>query len=186
MTVATVKETTSWIILLRGVTPTGKNKVPMAALRIALEEAGLRDVRTYIQSGNVVASSPLDRMALESLVHDVIAERFGGDIVVLARTPAYFAQALARNPFAGADPARLYFTLLASPPEPGLLQAFLAPGYAPDKIAIVDDMAYIECATKFSDMKLNNNLIERRLKLSATTRVYNTIAALIALTAERG
>lgn len=176
----------TWIVLLRGVTPTGKNKVPMAALRAALETAGLEQVSTYIQSGNVIASSPLDRAALERLVHDVIAKEFGGDIVVLARTPAYFAQALARNPFAGADPARLYFTLLASPPEPGLLQSFMAPGYAPDKIEIVGDMAYVQCATKFSDMKINNNFIERKLKLSATTRVYNTIAALIALAAARG
>jgi len=95
------------IILLRGVTPMGKNKVPMATLRTALEQAGLKDVRTYIQSGNVLVSSNLGQRRLEQLVHDVIEENCGGDLAVLAREAPYFENALARNPFAGQDPARL-------------------------------------------------------------------------------
>jgi uncharacterized protein (DUF1697 family) len=43
---------TIWVILLRGLTPTGKNKVPMEPLRRAPAEARLENVRTYIQSGN--------------------------------------------------------------------------------------------------------------------------------------
>ncbi len=169
------------IILLRGVMPTGKNKVPMAPLRAALERAGLENVRTYIQSGNVIASSALDREALERLVHDVIEAEFGGDIAVLARPAAYFKDALARIPFAGADTSKLYFTLFASAPDAALLQGFLAPGHAPDRIEVLGDMAYILCATKYSDLKINNSHIERKLKVTATTRVYNTIAALVKL-----
>ena len=173
------------IILLRGVTPMGKNKVPMAALRTALEHAGLKDVRPYIQSGNVLVSSNLDQRRLERLVHDVIEENFGGDLAVLAREAPYFKDALARNPFAGQDPARLYFTLLSAKPETGVLDAFLAPGYLPDRIEVIDDMAFVLCATKYSDLKINNNFIERKLKVSATTRVYNTIAKLVSLSTPR-
>ena len=57
------------IILLRGVMPTGKNKVLMAPLRTALEEVGLSQVRTYIQSGNVIVSTRLGLPAVERLVH---------------------------------------------------------------------------------------------------------------------
>ncbi len=166
------------IVLLRGVTPTGKNKVPMAPLREALENAGLKNVRTYIQSGNVIVSSGLDQEAIEKLVHGVIEEKFGGDIVVLARPAAYFKDVLAHNPFAGADTSKLYFTLLSSVPDARLLQEFLTPGYAPDKIEVLADMAYVLCATKYSDLKINTNFIERKLRTSATTRVYNTIAKL--------
>lgn len=176
----------TWIILLRGVMPTGKNKVPMAALRSALEAAGLADVRTYIQSGNIIASSALARPALETLVHELIAEQFGGDIVVLAREATYFRRALAGNPFADEDPAKLYFTLLEKRPDPAITTAFLAPGFLPDRIDILDDMAYICCATRYSELKINNNFIERKLGLSATTRVYNTIARLVALSAGVG
>ena len=55
------------IILLRGVTPTGKNKVPMTNLRVALEQAGLHGVGTYIQSGNVIDSSDLKQTKMEKL-----------------------------------------------------------------------------------------------------------------------
>jgi uncharacterized protein (DUF1697 family) len=169
------------IILLRGVTPAGKNKVPMGLLREALDSSGLKEVRTYIQSGNIIASSNLGQRSLENLVHNVIAEKFGGDIVVLARTPAYFKDVLVRNPFAGADTSKLYFTLLVSLPETRLLREFLAQEYAPDKIEVINDMAYVLCANNYRDMKINNNFIERKLKVSATTRNFNTISRLVEL-----
>lgn len=169
------------IILLRGVMPTGKNKLLMAPLRAALQEAGLVNVRTYIQSGNVIAATPLAQSAVEELVHAVIQDRFGGDIKVLVRSAAYFKQVLENNPFQGADPARLYFTLLASRPEAALLDAFHGLGHAPDQVQVVGDMAYVLCATKYSDLKANNNFIERKLKVSATTRNFNTLTKLIAL-----
>ncbi|BBA33290.1 uncharacterized protein sS8_1330 [Methylocaldum marinum] len=62
----------NYAIFLRGVTPTGKNRVPMAELRAALSNSGLLDVQTYIQSGNVIAKSTLDQLSLQSLVHEVI------------------------------------------------------------------------------------------------------------------
>ena len=169
------------IILLRGVTPTGKNKVLMTPLRAALEEAGLSNVRTYIQSGNIVVSSSLNQVSVEKLVHDVIKDSFGGDIVVFARMVSYFKKVLVHNPFTNAEQSKLYFTLLSAKPESGFLKEFLAPGYLPDKIEVINDMAYVLCASKYSDLKINNNFIERKLKVSATTRVYNTIANLVEL-----
>lgn len=172
------------IILLRGVMPTGKNKVPMAPLRTALEETGFHDVKTYIQSGNVILSSDLAQDTIEKRVHDVIADAFGGDIVVFSRTASYFKKMMARNPFASADKSRMYFTLLSSKPEKSLLKEFLAPGYGPDQVEVIDDMAYLLFATQYSNSRLNNNFIERKLKLAATTRVYNTIAKLVELTGQ--
>ena len=84
-------------------------------------------------------------------------------------------------PFKVADTSKLYFTLLASKPEIRLVKEFLAPGYKPDKIEVIGDMTYVLCATKYSDLKINNNFIERKLNVSATTRVYNTIAKLVEL-----
>ena len=167
--------------------PTGKNRVPMAPLRAALEKAGLANVRTYIQSGNVIAASRTTQAGVETLVHDVIQSEFGGDLAVLARTPAELRGRLARNPFQGEETTRLYFTLLAKKPEAGLLKALLARDHAPDKIAVIGDMVYLLCATRYSDAKqLNNNVIERRLKLDATTRNHNTMTRLIELAAEHG
>lgn len=174
----------TYVILLRGVMPTGRNKLLMAPLRGALEQAGLADVRTYIQSGNIVATSSLSQPASEQLVHEVIAEQFGGDIVVLARTAPQFHAIHTRNPFRDADPARLYVTLLAATPDVQLLSSFLAQGHAPDQVAAVDDAIYIHCATRYSDVKATNTYIERKLQRVATTRISHTIARLVQLSGE--
>lgn len=171
----------TWLILLRGVMPTGRNKVPMAALRTALQKAGLDDVQTYIQSGNVVARSPLGRAELELLVHEVIARKMGGDIPVMARTLQQMRQILAGNPFADADPKRTYITLFSAKPAAALVRDFLALGHDPHRIEIAGEVAYTLVATQYNQLKANNNFMERKLKVAATTRVYNTIAQLVEL-----
>jgi len=171
----------TYILLLRGVMPTGKNKVPMAELRAALAAAGLLSVRTYIQSGNVILSTTHKQSAVEALVHRVIATEFGGDIPVMARTPAYLRKVLADNPFADQDPARQYITVFDSAPAPEKVQAFEAQSSEPDYITLAGDVAYTLCATKYSDLKINNNVLERRLQRRATTRIRNTIAKLLEL-----
>ena len=175
----------TYIILLRGVTPTGKNKVLMMPLRTALEQAGLQDVRTYIQSGNIIAGTRLSQFELERLVHDVIAKQFGGDIVVVARTVRQFRNILNRNPFEQADPAKLFFTVLASKPDKHVVKEFLAPGYSPDEVRVIGDTVYLLVADQYSYVKANNNYIERKLRVSATTRVYRTMAKLLELSREK-
>ena len=173
----------TFVILLRGVTPAGKNKVPMAALRTALTKAGLREVRTYIQSGNVIVSSELTQAKLERLVHDIIRQNFGGDIPVVARTVRQFADILKRNPFLDTHSARVYFTLFAASPDRKLLKAFLSIDFWPDQVRFTKDVLYTLYATRHSDSRFNNNFFERKLNVTATTRNYNTMIKLVALAA---
>jgi uncharacterized protein (DUF1697 family) len=173
----------TFVILLRGVMPTGKNRVPMAPLRTVLTSAGLAEVRTYIQSGNVIAASHLGRSEVEGLVHAAIKENFGGDITVVVRTAEQFRSVLDRNPFAGADAPRLYFSLLASQPDPDRLADFLATDWSPDEVRIIDNAVYTQYATKHSDSKFTNNFFERKLKVAATTRNFNTMTKLVELSA---
>ena len=170
---------TDWIILLRGVMPTGRNKVPMAPLRAALEAGGLRDVRMWIQSGNVIARSRRTRASLERLVHEVIRDSFGGDLAVLARPVAFFREAVARNPFPDASPDDLYYTLLSREPEAARLQALLAHDGGADRIAVDGDLAYVHCAGPYNETRLNNACVERKLAMPATTRIANTIHRLL-------
>jgi uncharacterized protein (DUF1697 family) len=171
----------TYVILLRALMPKGKNVVPMAPLRTALGEVGLADVRTYIQSGNVIARSALGQSDVEQLVHDVIAREFGGDITVLARSAEQFRRILAADPFPDAPPAQLFLTLLAAPPDPERVRAFLEPGYAPDEVRVIDDAVFVRVASSYSAVKANNAFIERKLKVAATTRVYTTVLRLAAL-----
>ena len=95
-----------YAIFLRGVTPTGKNRVPMAELRTALSNSGLADVKTYIQSGNVIAKSALDQSSVEALVHGIIAKAVGANIVVIARTHGQLKRIVEGNPFPSSAASR--------------------------------------------------------------------------------
>ena len=66
----------AYVILLRGINVGGKNKIPMAELRLRLEELGLEDVTPYIQSGNVVVRSDLDAAALSAKVEAMLPRKF--------------------------------------------------------------------------------------------------------------
>jgi uncharacterized protein (DUF1697 family) len=173
----------TYVILLRGVMPTGKNRVPMAELRLALSEAGLIDVQTYIQSGNVIAQSRLNPAELQCLAHDAIAQRIGADITVIARSPVQIRRVLECSPFADAPSSRVYFSLLGARPAASLLGEFLKLDFSPDDVRVVDDTIYTLYATKLSDSRFNNNFFERKLKVTATTRNFNTMSRLVELSA---
>jgi uncharacterized protein (DUF1697 family) len=154
----------------------------MADLRVALTDAGLVDVRTYIQSGNVIARSHLDPARIGSLVHEVIEQRIGADITVITRTPEQILDVLARNPFTAADSSKLYFSLLSSPPAPELLRGLAGTDFAPDRVKVMGSTIYCLYATKLSDSRFTNNFFERKLKVAATTRNFNTMSRLVELT----
>ena len=68
------REMTTYILLLRGVTPSGRNKVPMARFREVLEKAGFAHVRTYIQSGNALVDTKLPAYTVEKSVRELIRD----------------------------------------------------------------------------------------------------------------
>jgi len=174
----------TYIILLRGLMPTGKNKVLMTPLRQVLVDAGFVDVRTYIQSGNVLARSTLTGSQVEKVVHHEIEKHFGGDIVVLARTSLQVRQIFADNPFKDADTAKLYFTILESKPAQEKIKLLAGHTFLPDNFVVTNKAVYIHCPVAYGLTKLNNNFIERTLGVSATTRNYRTMAKLIELSDE--
>ena len=72
-----------YIAFLRGVNISGKNKVPMAELKNGFEEIGFSEVRTYLNSGNVIFSS--DEGDMEGFINQIetmIKRQFGVDIPV--------------------------------------------------------------------------------------------------------
>jgi uncharacterized protein (DUF1697 family) len=81
------------VILLRGINVGGKNKLSMAALKECLDELGYENVKTYINSGNVIADSPKGAAAVEAEIEAVLPGKFKLDselIRVLALPKATF------------------------------------------------------------------------------------------------
>jgi uncharacterized protein (DUF1697 family) len=87
------------VVLIRGINVGGRNPVPMARLRAGLEQRGLRRVRTYIQSGNVVVVAPEAAVAaVAARVERLLAEEFGVDTVVVVVSAEAFRDAIAEAP----------------------------------------------------------------------------------------
>src|SRR5689334_2822045 len=95
-----VPSKSSRILLLRGINLGPNKRVPMPELRTVLGEAGFADVRTYVQSGNVVLNSRASPAKVAADAERVISERFGFDVSVIARTGEELAEVVARNPLA--------------------------------------------------------------------------------------
>ena len=81
------------IVLLRGVNLVTRNRISMPVLRQALADVGYEDVRTYVQSGNVVLTTRRAPPRVAKEVAKVIQERFGLDIAVVVRTRAEYGAA---------------------------------------------------------------------------------------------
>ena len=109
-----------WVILFRGINVGGHRKVAMAELRAQMGAAGFADVRSYIQSGNVVADFDGDRAQVSACIRDIVARAFGFDADLLVLSPDDLNDALAGNPFATVadDPSRMHLFFHMNPAEP--------------------------------------------------------------------
>jgi uncharacterized protein (DUF1697 family) len=114
-----------YVALLRGINVGKAKRVPMPGLRAALEEAGYRDVRTLLVSGNVVLTPP-DDDGRERIAQDVakaVRTGWGHDVRVIVRTAGELAEAIAACPMP--DPengSRLMVAFLSDAPAPGAVR----------------------------------------------------------------
>ncbi|MGB5759541.1 MAG: DUF1697 domain-containing protein, partial [Acidimicrobiales bacterium] len=133
---------TRYVALLRGINVGGHNKIPMAELRATLEKAGLRDVTTYIQSGNVALTAP---SCNGEELSRVITEDFGITVPVIVRTGEELAAAIAANPFpdAEAEPKRLMVHFCSSPIPADALDGFDHANYGRDRAAVSGGELYV-------------------------------------------
>ncbi len=174
----------TYVILLRGVMPKGKNKVPMAQLRQLLTNDGFEEVRTYIQSGNIVLRTSLSVQELEERVYHLIKDHLGAELVVAACTRKQLQKILASNPFQQLDISRVFFTVFAQKPDVAKVQELSVRDYSPEQIVVTEEAAYLYIPGNAARSVLSNNFLEKKLGISATTRNHNTMTKLIALSSE--
>jgi uncharacterized protein (DUF1697 family) len=175
-----------WVSLLRGINLGARNKVSMPALREALVEAGFDDVRTYVQSGNVVTRSAHRSPArVAQQVREVVAERFDIDTPVIVRSPKQLAAVRAWNPFpeaAAADPKLVQVWHLSGPPDPAAVQALLAADVEPDAFAAEGNEIVVHYAGGMHASKADRVLRRQSLGVDATARNWRTLNALCDMT----
>jgi uncharacterized protein (DUF1697 family) len=170
------------IALLRGINVGGHRPVAMADLRQLLTKLGLLDVRSVLQSGNLVFESKGQRPArLEGLLEAETAKGLGLQAEFLVRTATEWRAVIAANPFreeAKRTPARLVVMFLKQPPAQGSVRELQQSMTGPETLRAAGRELYIVYPNGMGKSKLTGTLIEKRLGTSGSVRNWNTVERL--------
>ena len=167
-----------YIAMLRGINVGGHKKVPMKQLQQSVEALGFEQVKTYIQSGNLIFKAKGASSDVCRKIERAIRDDFGFEVPVVCRTPAELLTTIQGNPFStekGFDLAKLCVAFLSGPPEAAALKKLNPLVTKSDRYHCCRKEVYLYCPDGASETKLTNNAIEKALALRATSRNWNTV-----------
>jgi uncharacterized protein (DUF1697 family) len=172
-----------YVALLRGINIGPRNRIPMPALREALEEAGFEGVQTYLQSGNVILAGRAKAETVRRKVEQAIAERFGLEIAVVVRTRAELATVVKRNPLGkvATEPKRYQVTFLAAGLPARVVRELEEAAAPEERVVSAGREVYAWHPTTIARSKLWAKLADKGLGVTATSRNWTTVEALLAL-----
>jgi uncharacterized protein (DUF1697 family) len=176
----------TWIALLRGVGG-GIRPLSMRELTAALAAIGLEEVRTYIQSGNVVFSSAKSASRLTDEIERCIEKKFGFHSRTFVLSMDELKRAAKGNPFPQADdaPQTLHLFFLAQPAKAAQLDAMNELKSKSEEFVLKNKVLYFYAPNGFGTSKLAAKA-ERLLGVAATARNWRTVGKLLELARESG
>jgi len=173
---------TAFTSLFRGINVGGNRLVKMPDLKALHEALGLRNVVTYIQSGNVVFTSDAsDVTQLQKNIEQAFAEKFGFPVHVIVRSSSDLQEIVTKNPFQNQESKEskwIAVTFLATSPDNAAQEALLNAYKGPEEIFILGKEAYIYYPEGMGRSKLTHTLLEKKLKTNGTARNWNTVLKL--------
>jgi uncharacterized protein (DUF1697 family) len=174
------------IVLLRGINVGKHNRVGMAPLRELLAGLGHEDVRTLLQSGNVVLTSEEGGAQLEQALERAIAGELGVESRVVVRTARELAAVVERDPLGDVadDPKRYQVSFLSAKPKAAVVRELEAADVAPERVAVSGREIYAWHANGIQRSPLAKLLTDRKLGVTATARNWNTVTQLLELARE--
>lgn len=174
-----------FVALVRGINVAGKNKLPMRDLASLFEQAGVRAVRTYIQSGNVVfAATPDVAECAAKRVSTSLAERFAQPAPVMLRSAEELDRVITANPFVlgGAPTEGLHVAFLSAAPSVAAVAKLDPNRSPPDAFAVRGREVFLSYPNGAGRTKLSNDYLERCLGCVSTTRNLRTVTTLAGMT----
>jgi uncharacterized protein (DUF1697 family) len=174
------------IVLLRGINLGPQRRIAMAALRELLSGAGFENVRTYVQSGNVVLSSELEPEQLRRECERLIREHFGFDVDVVVRTRDELAEVVSRNPLrdVALEPRRYQVSFLSQEPDPEAVRGVSEFQVEAEELVLVGRELYAWHPDGIGRSKLWTALAGGRLGVIATARNWTTVTRLLEMADE--
>jgi len=179
----------TYAALLRGINVGGKNMLPMKDLVTLCEKAGCARVRTYINSGNVIFTSPASAVGKAGeAISQAIEDRFGFRSPVILRSAADLDYIVGNNPFlkAGIEEKWLHVMFLQSLPEPARVAALDPDRSPPAKFEVRGRDIYSHCPAGVGQSKLTNAWFDSKLATISTGRNWRTVCKLRDMAKEIG
>lgn len=175
----------TYISILRGINVSGHNLVKMDALHKSYEGLGFQSVTTYKQSGNLIFTARGSEInELEQIISERIEKDFGIAVPVIVLTIDKLKYIIDNNPFLK-DPSKdltfLHATFLVSKPANYNQKDIEDKRQNGEEVFFTDNVVYLYCPKGYGRTKLTNNLLETKLKVSATTRNWKTTSELLTI-----
>jgi uncharacterized protein (DUF1697 family) len=171
-----------YISMLRGINVAGHKRIKMDTLRASFEALGFEQVRTYIQSGNVVfKGGKLSTLNLSRRIEERILSDFGFPVSVISRSSDEMAKTIECNPFSKGrelDREKLHVMFLSDAPTPAALKKLAGLTAAPDQCRLSDREIYFYLPNGVSQSVLMKSPVDRILGIVTTTRNWKTVNSL--------
>jgi uncharacterized protein (DUF1697 family) len=175
------------VALIRGINVGRAKRVAMADLRALVEGLGYSNVRTLLNSGNVVYTSPgVAPGDSAARIEQALATELGVSARVTVLASAELAAAVAENPLleVADDPTRLLVSVFRHPADRSKLESLLKQDWAPERLALGERVAYLWCAGGILESRVAE-AVGRALGDGVTSRNWATVMKLHALTVDQ-
>lgn len=171
------------LALLRGINVSGHNMIKMDVLKTVLENAGFKNVQTYIQSGNVfVDSEEVYGASVGFKIKQEIFKEFGYEVPVVVIGKEDLEACFTTNSFLNekdCDTKKLYVAFLSKELQGSAINDLKISQFKPDEAAIDKSRIYIKYAVGAGKARLDQKYIEKKLNVVATIRNWNTVTTLL-------
>jgi len=164
----------------------GHNLIKMTELSEIFITLGFHDVKTYIQSGNIIFGNPRNESAsvISANIEKSIQKRFNLNVSVMTRTSGELRNLFSANPFLDEqdfDPAKNAVIFLNEKPTDNQIRKVADTDYPPDKFRVSDKEIFIYCPNGFGRTKLYTGFFEKKMGVVGTARNWKTITTILGL-----
>ena len=172
----------TYISLLRGINVGGHKRIKMEDLRKLYESLGFKKVQSYIQSGNVLFQTPeSDQKKLITTIEQKIEKAYGYHVTIIIKTAEEIQAALKKVPFKNIDESKLLIAFLGEKPSKPDMTPIENVMIQDEQAELIGDVLYLYFPQGSARSKLSNNLIEKKLDVSSTTRNWRSTNKLLSM-----
>lgn len=168
----------TYISLLRGINIGGHKKIKMDSLRDGFSSLGYTNIKTYIQSGNILfCSKEEDKTKLEREISSMIMDKYGFDVPVLVLNSDDLNEVITNNPFANSINHKkefIHITFISNEVKEINYKEIESKKESEDEYKIINKAIYLYLQKGYGNTKIHNNFFEKLLKTQATTRNWKT------------